>query len=101
MTFIESNKDVYALTLTFVTEYDAPRERIWQLWSDPMMLERWWGPREWRATFEVFEFEPAGRASYYTTGGDGTRADGWWRFVAIEAPERLALDDGFADEDGN
>lgn len=101
MTFIESNKDVDALTLTFVTEYDAPRERIWQLWSDPRQLERWWGPPEWPATFEVFEFEPAGRASYYMTGPDGTRARGWWRFVAIEPPERIALDDGFADEDGN
>jgi len=49
----------------------------------------------------VFEFEPAGRASYYMTGPDGTRAHGWWRFVAIEPPERIALDDGFADEEGN
>lgn len=101
MTFIESDKDVDALTLTFVTEYDAPQERIWQLWSDPRQLERWWGPPEWPATFEVFEFEPAGRASYYMTGPDGTKARGWWRFVAIDPPTQIALDDGFADDDGN
>ena len=101
MTFIESNKDVDALTLTFVTEYDAPPERVWQLWSDPRQLERWWGPPTWPATFEVFEFEPAGRASYYMTGPDGTKAHGWWRFVEIEPPVRLSLDDGFADDDGN
>ena len=101
MTFIESDKAVDALTLTFVTEYAAPRERVWQLWSDPRQLERWWGPPEWPATFEVFEFEPAGRATYYMTGPDGTKARGWWRFVAIEPPTQLALDDGFADDDGN
>ncbi|MGO4595690.1 SRPBCC domain-containing protein [Leifsonia sp. 2TAF2] len=101
MTFVESNKDVDALTLTFVTEYAAPQERVWQLWSDPRQLERWWGPPEWPATFEVFEFEPAGRATYYMTGPDGTKARGWWRFVAIEPPAQLAVDDGFADDDGN
>jgi uncharacterized protein YndB with AHSA1/START domain len=100
MTVIESNKDVEALTLTFVSEYDAPPERIWQLWSDPRQLERWWGPPEWPATFEVFEFEPAGRATYYMTGPDGTKAGGWWRFVSIEPPRQLVLDDGFADEYG-
>ncbi|MDR6972206.1 SRPBCC domain-containing protein [Leifsonia shinshuensis] len=101
MTFIESTKDVGALTLTFVTEYDAPRERVWQLWSDPRQLERWWGPPEWPATFDTFEFEPAGRAAYYMTGPDGTKAHGWWRFAEIDAPERIELDDGFADDNGN
>jgi uncharacterized protein YndB with AHSA1/START domain len=101
MTYISSEKDVDALTLTFVTEYEAPQERIWQFWSDPRQLELWWGPPEWPATFEDFEFEPAGRAAYYMTGPDGTKARGWWRFVEIDAPDRIALDDGFADDDGN
>jgi len=100
MTFIESTKDADALTLTIVTEYDVPQERVWQLWSDPRQLERWWGPPGYPATFEVFEFEPGGRATYYMTIPDGTKAWGWWRFVEIEPTGRLALDDGFAEEGG-
>ncbi|MGH1526654.1 SRPBCC family protein [Leifsonia sp. L25] len=100
MTFVESNKDVDALTLTFVTEYEAPQERVWQLWSDPRQLERWWGPPGYPATFEVFEFEPGGRATYYMTTPESTRAWGWWRFVEIEPTGRLVLDDGFAEEGG-
>jgi len=101
MTFIESKKDVEALTLTIVSEYDAPLERIWQLWSDPRQLERWWGPPGYPATFEVFEFEPGGRATYYMTTPEGTKAWGWWRFVEVEPPVRLAVDDGFAVEGGD
>ena len=101
MTFIESKKDVEALTLTIVSEYDAPQERIWQLWSDPRQLERWWGPPGYPATFEVFEFEPAGRATYYMTIPDGSKAWGWWRFVEIEPTSRIELDDGFAEEGGS
>lgn len=100
MTVIESTKDAEALTLTIVTEYEAPRERIWQLWSDPRQLERWWGPPGYPATFEVFEFEPGGRATYYMTLPDGTKAWGWWRFIEIEPTDRLVVDDGFAEEGG-
>lgn len=100
MTFIESTKDTDALTLTIVTEYDAPRERIWQLWSDPRQLERWWGPPGYPATFEVFEFEPGGRATYYMTLPEGGKAWGWWRIVEIEPIDRIVVDDGFAEEGG-
>lgn len=100
MTFIESTKDADALTLTIVTEYEAPRERIWQLWSDPRQLERWWGPPGYPSTFEVFEFEPGGRATYYMTTPEGAKAWGWWRFVEIEPTTRLVVDDGFAEDGG-
>jgi uncharacterized protein YndB with AHSA1/START domain len=100
MTFIESIKDADELTLTIVSEYDAPEERVWQLWSDPRQLELWWGPPGYPATFEVFEFEPGGRATYYMTTPEGTKGWGWWRFVEIAPTTRLAVDDGFAEEGG-
>lgn len=43
MTVVRTNMDADALTLRFVAEFDAPVERIWQLWEDPRQLERWWG----------------------------------------------------------
>ncbi|ANF32069.1 polyketide cyclase [Leifsonia xyli] len=100
MTVIESTKDPEALTLTIVSEYDAPQERVWQLWSDPRQLELWWGPPGYPATFEVFEFEPGGRATYYMSLPEGGKAWGWWRFVEIEPTGRIAIDDGFAEEGG-
>ena len=101
MTFIDSTRDADALTLTIVTEYEAPRERVWQLWSDPRQLERWWGPPGYPSTFEVFEFEPGGRATYYMAIPDGSKAWGWWRFIEIEPTSRIVLDDGFAEEGGS
>ena len=52
MTVISSQKDLDALTLTIVAEFDADAARIWQVWEDPRQLERWWGPPTWPATFE-------------------------------------------------
>lgn len=100
MTVIETHKDAEALTLTLVADFDAGPERVWQVWADPRRLERWWGPPGWPATFELHEFEPGGRCAYYMQGPDGSRGYGWWRFVSIDAPTRIELDEGFADENG-
>lgn len=100
MTVIDSRTDTDALTLTFVTEFNAPIERVWQLWEDPRQLERWWGPPSWPATFSTHEFAEGGRSRYFMTGPNGETSHGWWQITAIEPQRRIEFDDGFADETG-
>jgi uncharacterized protein YndB with AHSA1/START domain len=100
MMVISSSKDVDALTLTFVAEFDAEVERVWRLWEDPRQLERWWGPPTWPATFERHEFMPGGQSRYYMTGPDGEKARGWWQIMAVDKPHRLEAQNGHADDDG-
>lgn len=100
MTVVSTHKDVDNLSLTFVAEFDASVERIWQVWEDPRQLERWWGPPTWPATFGQHDFVVGGEVRYYMTGPDGEKAGGWWTITAIDAPHRLEFDDGFADENG-
>jgi len=40
---------------------DAPQERVFRAFADPVHLARWWGPNGFSSTFEVFEFRPDGR----------------------------------------
>ena len=100
MAVISSQKDPEALTFTIVAEFDAGVEQVWQLWADPRKLERWWGPPTWPATFDRFDFTVGGAVRYHMTGPEGEKAGGWWTITAIDAPHRLAFDDGFADEHG-
>jgi uncharacterized protein YndB with AHSA1/START domain len=100
MPVIESKKDAEALTLTLIAEYDASAERIWQLWEDPRQLERWWGPPTYPAEFTKHDFRVGGRANYVMTGPDGATSNGWWTFDTLDAPNRLRITDGFADENG-
>lgn len=86
--------------MTFVAEFDAGVERVWQVWEDPRQLERWWGPPTWPATFERHDFVVGGGSRYFMTGPEGEKARAWWTMTAIEAPHRLAFDDGFAGDDG-
>jgi uncharacterized protein YndB with AHSA1/START domain len=100
MTVTNVHKDPKALTMTITAEFDASVERSWQLWADPRQLERWWGPPTYPATFVDHDLTEGGRVSYFMTGPEGDKFHGWWEVVVVEAPRRLELRDGFADDSG-
>ena len=100
MTVKNVQRDAEARTLTIDSEFDAPIERVWALWSDPRLLERWWGPPTYPATFVEHDLVEGGRSAYYMTGPDGDQPHGWWRVRSVTPPRSLEIEDGFADEDG-
>ena len=101
MTDLTVDKDLEALTLSLTARFDAPIARIWEMWADPRLLERWWGPPTHPATFEAHDITPGGAMSYYMTGPEGERYHGWWRMREVNPPNSLEFEDGFADDEGN
>jgi uncharacterized protein YndB with AHSA1/START domain len=100
MTVVSVDKDLDGLSLTLLADFDAPVERVWQLWADPRLLERWWGPPAHPATVHRHELVPGGEVTYVMTGPDGERSHGWWRVLAVDPPTWLEFVDGFANPDG-
>ncbi len=88
------------LTMTIISEFVQTPERVWELWSNPRLLEKWWGPPTYPATVVEHELDPGGRVWYYMSGPNGERVDGWWTVVSVDEPTRLEFRDGFADESG-
>lgn len=100
MPIVRVDKDLDNHTMTVVADYDAPVERVWQLYADPRQLERFWGPPTWPATVIDHNLLPGGRVSYFMTGPDGEKSAGYWNVLEVEAPRRFVVDDGFADDAG-
>lgn len=100
MPVTDVNKDLDALTMTMTAEFAAGADRVWEVWSDPRQLERWWGPPSHPATFVDHDLTPGGRAAYFMTSPEGRRYHGWWAIEEVEAPNRLRFEDGFADDEG-
>jgi uncharacterized protein YndB with AHSA1/START domain len=100
MALTSIDKDPAACTMTITAHFDAPVERIWQVWADPRQLEQWWGPPTWPATVEEHDLRPGGKVTYFMTGPEGEKSRGYWDVVEVDAPHRLAVEDGFADEAG-
>ena len=100
MSVTSIDKDIDSLTLTLVADFDAPAERVWDLWADPRKLERWWGPPTYPATVEAHDLTPGGEVTYFMTGPEGDRYRGWWRITSVNPPKSLEFTDGFADQEG-
>ncbi len=101
MTVTSIRTDPQSLTMTLEAEFDASPERVWQLWSDPRQLERWWGPPSYPATFTRHDLAPGSRVEYHMTGPEGDKSHGFWEVLEADAPRRLVFRDGFAHTDGS
>ena len=100
MSVTSIEKDVDRHTLTLTADFQAPVDQVWQLWADPRLLERWWGPPTYPATVKRHELVPGGGVSYFMTGPGGDRHHGWWRIASVNPPTSMEFSDGFADQDG-
>lgn len=93
--------DAEDLTLTITADFAAPIERVWQVYSDPEQLSRFWGPPMWPATFWHFDQQVGGFANYTMHGPRGETASGRWEFLKINEPTSFEVLDGFTDDEGN
>jgi uncharacterized protein YndB with AHSA1/START domain len=100
MTVTSVDKDLDNLTLTVIADFNVPVDQVWELWSDPRKLERWWGPPGYPATFETHELAPGGEAVYFMTGPDGDKHRGVLRVTTVDPLASLEFTDAFADADG-
>ena len=101
MSTTEIHKDPEKLTMAFTAEFDSTPERVWRLWADPRLFEKWWGPPEYPATVVEHEFAPGGRLRYYMTGPEGEKYHGASEYVSLDPPNILEFTDVFLDDDGN
>jgi uncharacterized protein YndB with AHSA1/START domain len=97
---VSTEKDLEGHSLVLVAEFDAPVERVWQLWADPRKLERWWGPPTHPSVVERHDLVPGGEVTYVMTGPEGEQSRGWWRVTSVDAPTALEFTDGWANRDG-
>lgn len=100
MSITSLDKDYDNLSLSLIADFPAPIDRVWELWSDPRKLERWWGPPGYPATFEKHDLSPGGEATYFMSGPEGEKSWGVWRVTAVQQPTSLEFTDAFADSDG-
>ena len=99
MTAWHFDKNAEAKTLGVTATFPASVADVWQLWADPRLLERWWGPPGFPATFEHHDLTAGGTITYFMYEPDGAnRFDGTWTVVEVNAPKRLVLEDAEIDD---
>jgi len=77
---------------------DAPRELVWQAWTEPEALAKWWGPKDFNNEVVKLDLRVGGIFHYRMNLPDGGVMWGKFVFHEIVAPERLVHVDSFSDE---
>lgn len=87
--------------LVITREFRAPRELVFQLWTEPEHLKQWWGPTGFDLGVSQLDLRPGGIFHYSMKSPDGFEM--WAKFVyrEIEAPERIVYVNSFSDPEGN
>jgi uncharacterized protein YndB with AHSA1/START domain len=70
---------------------DAPRELVFEAFTEVRHLSRWWGPEGFTTTTESFEFRVGGEWVFAMHGPDGTNFSEWIEWTQISPPARITL----------
>jgi len=83
--------------ILFTRVFDAPRELVWEAWTKPGHIARWWGPNGYTVPACKLDFREGGKIHLDMQGPDGNvyPADGVYR--EISKPEKIVID-GIAEE---
>ncbi len=107
-TALESLDRVLSTTeeLVITRIFDAPRELVWNAWTDPEHLMRWWGPKIFTCPVAKIDFRVGGRilSCMRSESGPEIWRKGIWGigvYKEIVPLEKIVCTDSFADEHGN
>jgi uncharacterized protein YndB with AHSA1/START domain len=105
MADMRSNTAETAQEIVITRDFDAPRERVWQAWTDPQLVSRWWGPEHFTAPTVRIDLKVGGKYVWSMRGPAGPQWDkemfNAGVFQEIVPNERLVLTQYMSDEDGN
>lgn len=80
--------------------FDAPREVVWDAFTDPKQVVEWWGPNGFTTTIHEMDVRPGGRWRHTMHGPDGTNYPNASVFKEVVKPERIVYGHGGGKEGG-
>lgn len=71
---------------------DAPRELVWEVWTNPEHIKHWWGPNGFTNTIHEMDVRPGGIWNYIMHGPDGTNYSNKSVYKEVVKPEKIIYD---------
>jgi uncharacterized protein YndB with AHSA1/START domain len=87
--------------ITISRVINAPRELVFEAFTEVRHLSQWWGPDGFTTTTQAFEFRVGGEWDFVMHGPDGTDYQEWISWTEIAPPGRIALRHGEFRDDPN
>lgn len=71
--------------------FNAPRELVWNVWTEPKHMEQWWGPKGFTTRVIELDLRPGGQWRFVMIGPDGTEYPIKGIFREVIPPKGLSL----------
>jgi uncharacterized protein YndB with AHSA1/START domain len=78
--------------LTISKLINAPRELVWEVWTNPEHIKHWWGPNGFTNTIFQMDVKPGGVWDFIMHGPDGTDYKNKSVYKEVIKPEKLVYD---------
>ena len=69
--------------------FEAPRERVFAIYTDPELIPEWWGPRGTSAIVDEMDVRPGGSWRFVIRNSDGSETGFRGTYREVVAPERI------------
>jgi uncharacterized protein YndB with AHSA1/START domain len=88
------------LQFTLVRYLDAPREKVFRMWSEPQLFRAWSAPTGFRVSVGTSDFRPGGAWHCHMVAPDGTAHRAGGLYLDILAPESIVMSHSWEDANG-
>ena len=89
-----SQPDTSDREILIIRVFDAPRELVFQAWTNPEHVAQWWGPNGFTNTIHEMDVRPGGVWRLTMHGPDGVDYPNKIVFIEVVKPERLVYTHG-------
>lgn len=84
--------------------FNAPVAMVWQVWVDPELVKRWWGPKHFTSPVAVIDFREGGRSLVSMLAPAEMGGQEWysvWEYIKIVPLKEIEFIQSLTDKDGN
>ncbi|AHG01736.1 hypothetical protein HALLA_00160 (plasmid) [Halostagnicola larsenii XH-48] len=84
--------------MTIRRTFDAPRDRVFDAWTNPDQVDSWWGPNGFTTKTDEMDVQSGGVWEFEMIGPKGEEFSNRITYDEVERPERLAYTQGSPDD---
>jgi uncharacterized protein YndB with AHSA1/START domain len=72
--------------LTFERTFDAPREKVWEAFTNPDLIPRWWGKHGTTTIVTEMDVRPGGKWRYINRAADREEVAFYGEYLEVDPP---------------
>ena len=74
---------------------NAPREKVFQAWTDPELLKQWFAPKPWTTSMAKLDVRPGGSSLVVMRDPDGNEFPNPGIYLEVVKNERIVVTDAY------